>query len=146
MSRWREAEDQLSDDVTDEFADVHVRHLPMRKLDVNGRPDTDPDRPVQDTNARFPSRPLEGIFDNSASEIFLGKGHSESRAVPATKVSSAAPRLSMERRDLGSDVLAGDLMAFLDRGTLYEVTDVQPDGQGRMMICLTQRGRRDPSQ
>ncbi len=145
MSRWSEAEDILSDDMTDEFGDVQIRHIPMRRPDVNSRSEADPSRPVQSTNASFPSRPLIGIFDNTSSEIFLGKGHSESRAVPATKVSSSAPRLSIERRDFVSDVLAADLIAFLDRGTLYEVTDVQADGQGRVNLFLAQRGRKDPS-
>lgn len=142
MSSWKDAENLMSDDCTEEFGEP-IRHFPMRKIDVNGRPETDPDRPVQIYRAGSTTRALEGIFEAMAHESNINKGHTETTVVPATRVSSRAPCLSIERRDLVSDVIAGDLIAVLERGTLYEVTDVQPDGQGRALLKLTQRGRHE---
>ena len=129
----------MSDDLTDEFGE-RIRHFPMCKPDVNSRPQTDPSRPVQTCSVRN-GGPLMGIFEDWHDELDITKGHSATRAVPATRISSRHNCLSIDKRDLQSDVKTDDLFAICERGTVYIVTDVQPDGHGRVKLRLAQRGR-----
>lgn len=140
MSTWKAAENIMSDDLTAEFGEP-IRHFPMRKLDVNARSQTDTTRPVQIFKAGRSSKPLEGIFESLAYEAKIYKGHRENTVVPATRVSSRKPCLSIERRDFVSEIIAGDLIALVERGSVYEVTDIEPDGQGRAILRLMERGR-----
>jgi len=145
MSRWGDAEDAMSDDLTDEFGEA-IRHQPMRKPDVNGRAEIDPTRPLQIYKAGSTTLSLEGIFEAMAKEVQIDKGHSQSRAVPATRISSRSPRVSVDRRDFVSEPIAGDLIAIVERGTVFEITDIEPDGHGRVWLCLVQRGRQESGQ
>lgn len=134
---WRAHENVMSDGLTEEFGEP-IRHQPMLRA-PNERAIVDPSRPVQSQVA--PGKPLKGMFEQPYKDSFISKGEDSTRAPPAAHSSSRNPTLSIEMRDLTSEVQAGDWFALLDRLEVYEVLDPKPDGTGRVVLQLVQIGR-----
>jgi len=134
---WREAQPVISAEMGEEF-----RHFPMVAV-PNERAAADPDRAIQETSARD-GGPLRGVFSALRLDVFASKGIDSTRAVPASHTSSVNPMLSVDPLDLTFDIRIDDRIAMLDRGELYRVADVKPDGQGRVCLELNQIGRHDP--
>lgn len=131
---WRALENEMSDGLSAEFAEP-IRHQPMLCA-PNERPQVDPSRAVQTT---------KGVFEEPWKDSFISKGEDSTRAPPAAHHSTRCARLMLELRDLTSAVRQGDWFALLERGDVYEVTDLQADGHGRIVLELVLRGRHNPN-
>lgn len=132
---WGDLENEMSDVLSGEFAEA-VRHVPMARSGVNARPAADADRAAYET---------KGIFDWGYLKIELNKGHDKARAAPMAHHATRNPTLSIDVRDFTQDVRRGDRFVLIDRaGDLtFEVSSVEPDGQGRIILQLNQCGRAD---
>lgn len=126
---WRELEDEMSDVVSEEYAE-RVVHIPMVRR-TNERACQDPDRPSYETTA---------IFEWPSAQVDLLKGQDRSRAPSAAFHASRGPTANFDVRDLEQDLKEGDLVVVMDGDLTFEVLTPRPDGQGRIECQLTQRG------
>ena len=126
-SAWPAIEDALSDAVDAAFAE-DLEFRPMVAL-PNARPAADPDRSERD---------VTGVFDEKASQIEAeGAGLYELGRV-SHGLSTQKPLASIDVRQFAD----GELPRRLDRikrtatADVYEIAEVEPDGQGRLRLML----------
>ena len=130
---WAELEDEMSDHCSSEYAE-QVVHVPMIKA-PNARPAEDVDRPAYETRA---------IFEWPSILVDLLKGQDKSRVPQAAFHASRQPTASFDKRELEQTLKEGDLIVLIARDLTFEVLSPKPDGQGRIMCELTQRGSHTP--
>lgn len=126
-SAWPAIEDGLSDAVDAAFAEgLELR--PMIAL-PNARPSSDPDRST---------RLVSGVFDEKSSKVEAqGAGLHEFARV-SHGLATQKPIASIDQRQFAN----GELPRRLDRlqrvatGDVYEISEVDPDGQGRLKLIL----------
>jgi hypothetical protein len=139
--KWADYENEMSEVCSEEYAEP-VSHYPRVRLTVNSRPEADPARPDQPFDP-VTYRP-EGIFEWQAKDVFVGKGREDSRAVPASHYSTRQPMLYIDKRAFDFMPRHGDRIVLEERQLTFEVQNVQPDGQGRIAVTLTQLGSHTP--
>lgn len=128
---WRDLEDEMSDAQSAEFAEA-VTIIHMRKGGVNERPCEDSERPAYATR---------GIFEWQSKSLEFLKGRDRSATPPAAIHASREPNISFERREILRPLREGDLIVLTERDDLtFELRSPMPDGHGRIMWSLNQRG------
>ena len=128
---WPELENVLSDVVDDTFGEA-FEFRPMARANVNVGSKADPGRTA--TRCR-------GVFGDRAYTLpELGKVGNPPRHQAGPMLSLTNPMLSIDMRQLADPIRAGDRFKRIATGDVYEVSDVQPDGQGRKRLELTCAG------
>jgi len=131
---WFELEDGLSDAVDVEFAEPFIFH-PMKKASVN-------DPSVADDGRS--DRSVMAIFSNQSLELpEMGlKGSGAPGYSSRARGTMGTPQVSVDVRQFAINQLPIRLDRFIRQKTnaQYSVTDVQPDGQGRLKCLLVEFG------
>jgi len=133
MSVWADLEDSISETVDLTFGET-FEFRPMTQLTVNDPVAEDVTRAV---------RTVEGIYSAPSTEVTLGNTKPTRTKVLGgdgmTLVSLTAPRASFDERAFaaGERPRKGDRFSRVATLDLYQVIDIQPDGQGRLVLVLS---------
>lgn len=126
MAAWPEIENGISDAIDGVWAET-FEFRPMASASVNSRSAADSARSIKSVSAIW-SGPTKTLPD-------LGASDSPTGFVDRAKMTLTDPSISIDVREFnaGEEAVKGDHFARAD-GSVYVVKDVQPDGQGRVVM------------
>lgn len=125
---WPDLENLLSDVVDGTYGEL-LEFRPMAdSSSVNSRPSADGSRAISDVKAVF--------SDRAYAMPELDKTGTGLRHQSGPMMSLTNPMISIDVRQLASQVQRKDRFLRKATGDVYEVTDIQPDGQGRKRLEL----------
>ena len=129
-SPFAEALVDLNDELDAEFGEL-FEFRPMAKANVNMHPQADPERSSKDVYGRYLAKhlPMAALDENARRKGTYYEHAGGSMTAPAVSIDDA------EFAD-GAPARQFDRLMRKDTGDVFEISDVQPEGQGRRRYVL----------